>query len=248
MYIPLSTCPLLCIIVIMSSCDICSPVHSPSVTSLSIHLLSVLRSQFTYPPTSSLSICLLMDGYMSVCTHGYMDRWKDGAMHGWKPRHQSFSYPQLHPPSHQLIYPPAHLSIAYPPTCLSTHHLVYQPVFLSIHHRSHLLAHACIHHPSNRVRRFLPACPSVFPSDNLSSQLFLAPPIYLHIHLLLCLLSLCSLPHWSVQLLIDMTASMATHLTNLSTYLSIYHLLSTYLAKGWVDTNGRHGSCLGHIL
>lgn len=52
---------------------------------LSLHLLSVLRSQSILSPTSSLSVCRLVDKtdkWMGEYMHGYMARWKDGGMNG----------------------------------------------------------------------------------------------------------------------------------------------------------------------
>lgn len=52
---------------------------------LSLHLLSVLRSQSIHSPTSSLSVCRLVDKTdkrMGEYMHGYMARWKDGGMNG----------------------------------------------------------------------------------------------------------------------------------------------------------------------
>lgn len=52
---------------------------------LSLHLLSVLRSQSILLPTSSLSVCRLVDKtdkWMGEYMHGYMARWKDGGMNG----------------------------------------------------------------------------------------------------------------------------------------------------------------------
>lgn len=199
LYIPLPTCLLLHLFLLSVELF----VHSPSILSLSLHLLSVLRSQSIHSPTNSLSICRLVDKtekWMGEYMHRYMARWKDGGTNGWKLIHLSLSHslcihipislPTPHPvcPSIPLsIYqyltcPPSH-----PPINLSTS----LPVCLS-----HALTHAS-------MQPFIHA-PCIHTPVLLSTYV----ATYLHTHLFSHLL--VHLPNYSYSLYSPILASIHT--------------------------------------
>lgn len=77
--------PVCCSIFFLLSVELFVHLSIHLLSCLSLHLLSVLRSQSIHSPTSSLSVCRLVDKtdkWMGEYMHGYRARWKDGGMNG----------------------------------------------------------------------------------------------------------------------------------------------------------------------